>query len=288
MNIYLDCWPCFLRQALSAARRAGASPVLQRAILEETMTELHAVSDEATPPEMGNQIHRLVRERTQVPDPYQASKQEATARALALLPTLRERVAAADDPLKTAVRIAIAGNIIDYGVAETYDLEATLERVLRATAAIDDMEVLRQALQQVDAVLYLADNAGETVFDRVLIETLPVPVHYVVKAGPVLNDATREEAIEAGLDQVAEISDTGCDAMGTPLGLCSPAFRERFEHAGLIIGKGQANYETLSDVEAPIVFLLQAKCSVIAEDIGVDTGGVIIKASAGLCAAVLG
>jgi len=120
------------------------------------------------------------------------------------------------------------------------------------------------------------------VFDRVLIEALPVPVRYAVKAGPVLNDATREEAIAAGLDQVAEIIDTGCDAMGAPLGLCSPAFRERFDRARLIIAKGQANYETLSGVDAPICFLLQAKCSVIAEDIGVAPGSVIIQASEAL------
>jgi hypothetical protein len=279
MRVYLDCWPCFLRQALSASRRAGASPALQRAILEETMTELRALPAEATPPEMGERIHRLVRERTRVPDPYLDVKQEATARAMALLPELRTRVAAAADPLETAVRIAIAGNIIDYGVAESFDLEATLERVLHATPAIDDLQVLRRALEQVAAVLYLADNAGETVFDRVLIEILPVPVRYAVKAGPVLNDATRDEAIAAGLDQVAELTDTGCDAMGAPLGLCSPAFSASFERAPLIIAKGQANYETLSGVAAPVCFLLQAKCAVIAEDIGVAPGSVIIAAS---------
>ncbi|MEA3642627.1 MAG: ARMT1-like domain-containing protein [Lamprobacter sp.] len=282
MRVYLDCWPCFLRQALSAARRAGASPALQRLILEETMTELSQLSADATPPEMGERIHRLVRERAQVADPYLDVKREATTQALALLPALRARVETAADPLQTAVRIAITGNIIDYGVAETFDLEATLERVLHAEAPIDDLNVLRRALERVDEVLYLADNAGETVFDRVLIEALPVPVRYAVKAGPVLNDATREEAIAAGLDQVAELIDTGCDAMGAPLGLCSPAFRERFDRAQLIIAKGQANYETLSGVDAPICFLLQAKCSVIAEDIGVAPGSVIIQASEAL------
>ncbi|MBK5967302.1 MULTISPECIES: damage-control phosphatase ARMT1 family protein [Thiorhodovibrio] len=282
MQVYLDCWPCFLRQALSAARRAGASAELQRAILEETMTALRELGSDATPPEMGERIHRLVRERARAPDPYLEVKREATGQALALLPTLRQRVEESDDPLHTAVRIAIAGNIIDHGVAETFDLEATLERVLQATPPIDDLQVLREALERVDDVLYLADNAGETVFDRVLIETLSLPVRYAVKAGPVLNDATREEAVAAGLDQVAEIIDTGCDAMGAPLGLCSPDFRDRFNRARLIIAKGQANYETLRGVDAPICFLLQAKCSVIAGDIGVPTGSVIIQASAAL------
>ncbi|WPL18464.1 hypothetical protein Thiowin_03537 [Thiorhodovibrio winogradskyi] len=282
MRIYLDCWPCFLRQALSASRRAGASPELQRAILEETMTALHTLTSDATPPEMGERIHRLVRERARAPDPYLEVKREATAQALTLLPALRERVQEAEDPLRTAVRIAIAGNIIDHGVAETFDLEETLGRVLDATPPINDLAVLRGALERVDEVLYLADNAGETVFDRVLIEALSIPVTYAVKAGPVLNDATREDAIAAGLDQVADIIDTGCDAMGAPLRLCSPDFRERFNRARLIIAKGQANYETLSGVDAPICFLLQAKCSVIAEDIGVPTGSVIIQASKAL------
>ncbi|EIC23895.1 damage-control phosphatase ARMT1 family protein [Thiorhodovibrio frisius] len=286
MRVYLDCWPCFLRQALSASRRAGASPELQRAILEETMGALREMASDATPPEMGERIHRLVRERSRTPDPYLDVKREATAQALALLPALQARVETAEDPLQTAVRIAIAGNIIDHGVAETFDLEATLERVLRANPPIDDLPLLRAALERVDEVLYLADNAGETVFDRVLIEALSTPVTYAVKAGPVLNDATREEAVAAGLDQVAEIIDTGCDAMGAPLGLCSPDFRDRFNRARLIIAKGQANYETLSGVDAPICFLLQAKCSVIAGDIGVPTGSVIIQASPALHDAV--
>lgn len=282
MRIYLDCWPCFLRQALSAARRAGASDEQQREVLLDTLEQLKTLAREATPPEMGNRIHRRVREITGHRDPYSDAKQEATAAALAMVPRLETAMQEAADPLETAARIAITGNIIDYGAAETFDLEATLERVLQAPFGIDGMPVLRRALERVDRVLYLADNAGETVFDRVLIQALGRPVTYVVKGGPVLNDATLEEAREAGIQEVAEIADTGCDAMGAPLALCSPAFRERFEGAGLIIAKGQANYETLSDADAPVFFLLQAKCGVIADDLGVETGAVVAKASSHL------
>ncbi|MCG6941415.1 MAG: ARMT1-like domain-containing protein [Thiohalocapsa sp.] len=282
MKIYLDCWPCFMRQALSAARRAGAPPAQQREILEETMAQLQALAAAATPPELGERIHRLVRERTRHPDPYLESKRAATAQALTLYPELKARVQGAADPLETAVRIAIAGNIIDYGAAEHFDLVETLERVLTAPLAGGGMPALRHAISAVDAVLYLADNAGETVFDRVLIDTLGVPVAYAVKAGPVLNDATRTEAEAAGLHTVAEVIDTGSDAMGAPLMLCSPAFRRRFDGAALIIAKGQANYETLSAVSAPICFLLQAKCGVVADDLGVATGSVVVKAAAAL------
>ncbi|SHN92795.1 Uncharacterized protein MJ0202 [Bathymodiolus heckerae thiotrophic gill symbiont] len=109
------------------------------------------------------------------------------------------------------------------------------------------MAALRNALAQSVAVLYLADNAGETVFDRVLIETLDLPVSYVVKSGPIINDATREDAVAAGIEPVANIIDNGSSALGALLDQCSELFRKRFAQAGLIIAKGQANYESLSD-----------------------------------------
>jgi uncharacterized protein with ATP-grasp and redox domains len=277
MKTYLDCYPCFLRQALSAARRADASDDQQRQILLKTMEELASLPTDATPPQMASRIHRQVRQLTNISDPYRQAKDEATQQALALYPKLKELVSHSSKPLKTALRIAIAGNIIDLGVAESYDLEATLERVLEQHLAINDIEAFRTALMGNRSILYLADNAGETVFDRVLIETLDQSVTYVVKASPIINDATREDAIAAGIDQVAEIIDTGSDAPGTLLDQCSKVFRDRFSNAKLIIAKGQANYESLSDNPAPIFFLLQAKCSVIARDLGVDEGSVILK-----------
>ncbi|NCA72632.1 MAG: DUF89 family protein, partial [Sphingobacteriia bacterium] len=240
MHTNLDCYPCFLRQALSAARRAGATPDLQREILLETLERLGALPPEATPPMMADDIHRLVRTRTANPDPYREAKAEATREALALLPVLHEHVCTAADPLDIAVRIVIAGNIFDLGAAETYDLDETLARVLAAPLAIDGLAALRDALGSAKAVLYLADNAGETVFDRVLIEHLDRPVTYVVKGGPIINDATREDALAAGIDRIAEIIDNGSQAPGTVLEQCAEPFRERFAEAELIIAKGQA------------------------------------------------
>lgn len=280
MKTYLDCYSCFLRQALSAARRAGATFEQQRAILLWTMEHLKALPATTTPPEMAEAIHGRVRAEIGADDPYQAAKREATEQALSRLPGLREYVEAASDPLDIAVRLAIAGNIIDLGVAEHFDVDATLERVLVESFAIDARHALRTALETADSVLYLADNAGETVFDRVLIEYLVAcakTVTYVVKAAPIINDATHEDALESGLAEYAEIIDHGTAAPGTPLPRCSASFRARFERAPLIIAKGQANYETLSDVDAPIFFLLQAKCVVIADDLGVRPGAIVLK-----------
>jgi uncharacterized protein with ATP-grasp and redox domains len=278
VQTYLDCFPCMVRQTLEAARMAGADEALQRRIMHRALDLLseHSVGTVSTPPEIAYQIHRMVRSQTGAKDPYREAKQASTERALALYPELKEIVHQADDPLDAALRISIAGNIIDLGHSLAYDLKSTLDRVLTQPFALDRREALRAMASSAHRILHLADNAGETVFDRVLIETLAVPVTYAVKGGPVLNDATRFDALEAGIDQVAEIIETGSDAPGTILSQCSDDFRRRFEEADLIIAKGQANYETLSVRGARVFFLLQVKCSVIGEDIGAPVGSIVV------------
>lgn len=280
MHTYLDCYPCFLRQALTAARMAGATDDVEWQALHHVLRLLRDVPEGATPPVLADQVHRLVREVAGHGDPYAEIKASTTEAALALYPRLTELVASSADPLGTAVRVAIAGNVIDLGVRDDVpDLWETVERVLAAPFAIDDLAAFREALAAADHVLYLADNAGETVFDRVLVEALPVPVVYAVKAGPVLNDATAADARAAGLHDCATVVDTGSDAPGTTLALCSPEFRAAFLAAPLVVAKGQANYETLSDAGANVFCLLQVKCPVIARDAGVPVGGVVVRRS---------
>jgi len=230
-----------------------------------------------TPPEIAYKIHKIVRQQTNTIDPYKQAKDEATQYALTLYPELKNRVNTASDPFEAAVRIAIAGNIIDLGVTDNYDIDATLARVMTRPFAINDLVALRQRVSASHSILYLADNAGETVFDRVLIEQLNQPVTYVVKAKPIINDATYEDAIAAGIDQVAEIIDNGSQAPGTMIEQCSESFQQHFSQAELIIAKGQANYESLSECSAPIFFLLQAKCNVIARDLDIEETGIVLK-----------
>ena len=276
MRMYLDCYPCFLRQALDAARYAGADDKRQRRVLSHVLDLLKRVEPSRTPPEIGDQVHHIVRRICGNGDPYRAEKDASTRQALALYPQLKAHVQQADDPFDVALRLSIAGNIIDLGPGRTYDLWGAVERVLSQPFALDDRAPLRQGLEQADEVLYLADNAGETVFDRILIETLDVPVTYATKGGPVLNDATQEDARAAGLDAAAALIDTGSDAPGTILDRCSAAFRACYHSAALVIAKGQANYETLSGAGPKVFFLLQTKCPVIARDLGVPVGSIVV------------
>jgi uncharacterized protein with ATP-grasp and redox domains len=254
----------------------------QQGVVTETLALLQALPSGTTPPEIACAVHRLVRERLGDGDPYSAAKAESTRAAMVLYPQLAALVAEGEDPLDAAVRVSIAGNIIDFGVCDDVpDLWETVERVMAAPLVIDDLAELRAALAAADHVLYLADNAGETVFDRVLIEALEPPVLYAVKGGPILNDATREDALAAGLDTCSTIVENGSRAPGTVLDLCSPEFRDTFAGAPLILAKGQANYETLSAAGPRIFCLLQVKCPVIAEDLGAPVGSAVVRQSAG-------
>lgn len=285
MKTYLDCIPCFLRQTLKAARLVTNDEAIHERLFNEILRAACTLDPHQPPPAMGQRIHRRVRELVCQGDPYAAAKERCNRLAWRCLPELRARVSVSDAPLDTAVRLAIAGNVIDMGV------NATLTDA-QITAAIDaamgaplngDADALARAVNDADRILYLADNAGELVFDRLLLERLPLErVVVVVRGGPVINDATLADARVAGLLELVEVIDNGSDAPGTIVDDCSAAFRRRFDAADLIIAKGQGNFETLSDVQKDIFFAFMVKCPVIAREVGCNVGSLILRRSGDL------
>jgi len=283
MQIFLDCIPCFIRQALDSARLVTDDEQIHEQVVREVLRLAADLDMSQSPPAIGQQIHRLIRKLIGNNDPYHELKQRFNRLAMRMCIELAERVRTSEDPLETAVRLAIAGNIIDLGV-KTSIKESNVEKVIRdcLTADFDSqqLEDFRNAVSRAKRILYLADNAGELVFDRLLIEQLPYEkIAVVVKGSPIINDATMEDAEFAGLTRIVEVIDNGSDAPGTILESCSQRFRERFEDADLIIAKGQGNYETLSDADKNIFFILKAKCPVIAMDLGCEVGQMILKKS---------
>ncbi len=275
MKILLDCYPCMLRHTLTAIRKTGMEESYHINILRQVMRELIEIDENVRSPEISARIQSIVRERTGREDIYEEEKDASTREALALYPSLKNEILNSSDPFETAVRLCIAGNIIDYGSLDSYDLDETIQRVKSQPFALNGLEYLRKAIESTDRILFLADNAGETVFDRLLIETIGKPVTYAVKEAPILNDATREDARAAGLESVAEVISCGARCPGTLLSHCSNEFVERFRKAELIIAKGMGNYEALSNEAAPIFFLLQVKCELIGRDLNVPKGSIV-------------
>jgi damage-control phosphatase, subfamily I len=282
VRTYLDCVPCFISQTLDAARRCANSGEIHERLLREALTLASTMSFDCPPPVMGRLIHRRLRELAGQADPYRLAKQEANEFALRLYRDLKKLIIGSRDPLAAAVRFAIAGNVIDLGVKTGLtegDVRSAIAEAVEGHVDSDAVEELRRTAMSAGDILYLVDNAGEIVFDRLLIEQMPPgSVTLVVKAGPIINDATREDAETAGLADIVEVIDNGDDAPGTILDSCSPSFRRRFDAAELIIAKGQGNYETLNECRhRNLFFLLKIKCAVIARDLGCGVGGMVVR-----------
>lgn len=279
MKTYLDCFPCFVQQSLNAGRIATKNDNIIKELINQVGCMLKDIPMDSTPPQTGNLIYRKVREITGVFDPYKKIKQASIKDALEAYPELKQIVIESDNRLLTAIRIAIAGNIIDFGVSKTFNLKEDIRKILKQEFAIFHFQQFVEQLERAKSILYLGDNAGESVFDKILIEELGKPVTYAVRETPVINDVTFSDAVDSGLDQVAKIISSGSSAPGTILSLCNDDFIRQFEEADMIISKGQGNYEGLSSVDRSVFFLLKAKCKVIAKDLHVKEDDIVLKAS---------
>ena len=289
MQTYLECIPCFLRQALDAGRLVTGDQAVHERLLREVLRAASEMDLCQSPPAMGQRIHRLIRELTGECDPYRERKSHSNLAALALYPSLRAQVIASADPFETASRLAIAGNVIDMGVNANIDESHVHAAIAEALSARLDgnARAFADAVNGASSILYLADNAGEIVFDRLLLEQMPAErVTVAVRGAPVINDATVADTQVAGIPGLAEVIDNGSDAPGTILEDCSAEFRRRFDQADLVIAKGQGNYETLNEVPKDIHFMLKAKCPVIARDLRCHVGGLILRRSRHAAAAL--
>jgi uncharacterized protein with ATP-grasp and redox domains len=275
MKTYLDCIPCILRQSLEAARMVSTDPIAHEKIMRNTLQWAGEMDLNQSPPAMAQRFHRYLREMTSVDDPYRQAKDELNRLALELVRPFQARVKADSDPLQMAARLAIAGNIMDMGVIGNLteaEVRQTMEQALHAPF-FGELDKFRQAVADAKSILYLADNAGEIAFDRLLIEQLlPKQITVVVRGAPIINDVTLIDAQTVGLDQLVEVIDNGSDAPGTILSDCSPEFLRRFAEADLIISKGQGNFETLSGEAGNIFFLFKVKCPMVAKLVGQPVG----------------
>ena len=182
-----------------------------------------------------------------------------------------------NDKLEQGLKISAAGNVIVVVHVNDYDLWEEVITTVNQDLLGGGVDTFRQRIDESPYLLYLADNVGETIFDRVFIDTLDIPVIYAVKGGPILNDATLEDALAAGIDQIAEIVETGSRSPGTILNQCSEEFQQLFEKSNLVLSKGQANYETLDDKGDKIFFLLRVKCPILSREINTPLDTLVLK-----------
>ncbi len=285
------CHPCAEKQSLRVLEVALSHPdcptytkeeltEIRENLVLEVRAHLKTKPPETSPAELSFDAIKAVYELTGLDDPYSILKQRSNEEAMEHLPRMREWIAASDHPIDTAARMAVAGNIIDLGIRKDYDIEESVARILEEGFAIDFLDEFVRDMRERESrgehpkVFYICDNAGEIAFDRLFLETLieqfpGTSFIAAINGGPILNDATMEDADFVGLPKIVRVIDNGYGLLGTVLSEVSPEFKKAFDEADWVISKGQANYETLDGVSDKVVFLLKAKCEPIAEHVGV-------------------
>jgi uncharacterized protein with ATP-grasp and redox domains len=284
MKMHKECGLCILRQAAGSPRRFTDDAAVLRRIMSDTEKAVRDFDTDRMPPELGGIFHQILSRRLHLADPYRDDRRRANACAIALLPFLRSRVRISPRPFETAVRLCAAANMIDFGapggITDESKLHDLFERAMTAPlrgGGVELVDALAARCARAARVLYICDNAGEIVVDRLLLEQFDSgSVTVAVRFAPVLNDAIEEDALSVGLAGVARIIDTGLSLPGVPLHLAAEPFLEAFRTADVIISKGQGNYETLDEADGPIFFLLCAKCEVVARRLACSIGDMVI------------
>jgi uncharacterized protein with ATP-grasp and redox domains len=277
MDVAFECIPCTVQSCLRLLDEGEVAEERREDLLRQALLFLAGADWQQSPPALARDLHAQLRRAGWSEDPYREIKHRSNLAMLERAGGLRDELANATDPFGLAVRLAVAGNVIDFGARHLLDPAETLRRVLTEDLAIDDTEQLREDLAHAQSVLYLGDNAGEIVLDGLLLETMAHPaVTFVVRGGPVLNDATLDDAHLAGIQAHAQLTTSGDDTPGVIPHRVSSEVREALDHMDVVIAKGQGNLEGLWDLPRDVYFLLTVKCERIARHIGVQVGDFVV------------
>ncbi len=274
------CYPCFLKQAYSTLAYSGVDDQKRIWVLRELANMLPDLDPKQSPAYNSSLVLFRVHDLSGHGDPYADERRNSNQMALDMLPALRQKLAQASDRLDAAVRLSVVGNIIDLGIQHQASIDETMESAMGEGFAVFDMDEFRKALEASKRILYILDNAGEIVFDMLLIEELRKigkTVIAAVRGGPILNDAVMDDAIQVGLDKVCRVIDTGNEFLGVIREKCSGMFLKALDTADFVIAKGQANYESMEGTRPNIFFILKAKCQATADHMGVKENDLVFK-----------
>jgi len=282
MNALIDCIHCYLKQAVSCMEMANVPDERKKEVLYELMDFIKSLDPEASPAYNSSLVLLKTYEIIQNNDPYYFAKKQSNALALELYENVKKKVFESQDPLYNSLKVSVAGNVIDLGIKRDFDVESELAHAFEFGFSIDDYVLLKQKVQNGKNIVVVGDNAGEIVFDKILVEVLNQmgkDVYYIVKTKPILNDATLEDAKEVGMDKIATIVDTGVGLLGVPKEFVSSKFKQLILNADIVISKGQANFESLDEFEEiqdNVFYLLKIKCEFLAKKLNFKHGDLVL------------
>jgi uncharacterized protein with ATP-grasp and redox domains len=280
MNIALDCIPCIINNYNSLIQTSNLSDEIKEKNLRQFLAFLAKTDYQQSPPVLGREIHRMIRQMLSNKDPYSEIKAKYNRMILNMYSKFENMIKKSDDPFITALKLAIAGNVIDFGCQHQLDIMDTVQKILNSEIKNNHLTKLKTDLKNAEQVLYIGDNCGEIVFDKLFIQTINHPnIYFGVRGGVVINDITKADAEMVGIGEYARIITTGDDSPGAVWETCSDEFKTIFKQSDVVIAKGQGNLEGLIDVKHNIYFLFVVKCNLIASRVRANIGEFIIRNS---------
>ena len=283
MKIEKECLDCIYNQSTRVSEFLKVTPTQAKHISQIAKQHIEQFDHTSTPPHNATPMYEDIASYLNVDDIYAQMKNEASQSALKFVSTCKDSINTNEDRLEGAIKTAIAGNVIDLAAEVMFDLNEEIEKIFKTAFVIDDFQNLKTKLSQTKTLVYLADNAGEEIFDKICIETIKelypdIEVYYFVRGKPIINDLTISHAKSSKLDEVATLIDSGVPTPGYVQEFATKEANDLFKSADCIISKGMGNYECLGEkINLPIYFLLKVKCQVVARSIGATLGDIVCK-----------
>ncbi len=283
MTIDTACTECIINQSRRVADAIHADVALSAKLIDTVSDMSTAFDPKYSPPEAASDVYEKMAEIANKTDLYDEVKTLSTQKAKTFMPSLRKRIDSSNDKLLTAVKVAVAGNVIDLAAEVSFDLDEELAKIFETKFDYDDVEPLRTSLANASTLLYIGDNVGEHLFDYLTIETLQMlypnlHISYMVRGNPIINDVTMKEAREAGFEALCDLVDSGVNTPGFVYERANVQSQKLFDEADLVITKGMGNYECLSpSPRSNLVYLLKVKCNVVARSLGMEVGNIVCK-----------
>ena len=276
MKISSECYLCIFSQALKISKRMKLDEEKTSEILRGVGKILSKYDLNVTPPEIAKEVYEFISKISKVKDPYLNEKKEAINEALKFKKILQKRIQKSKNPLFDACRVAVSGNVIDLGVNQEYDLQKEIKNIFELNFKYNDFDKFQSELNNAKSIVYLADNAGENVFDEILIEVLKNyvdTIYYFVRGKPIINDVTKEDLAGLEIEKLAEIIDTGVSTPGFNLKFANKLSKKLFYEADMVISKGMGNFECLyNECKRSVFYLFKVKCEVVAREVKANVG----------------
>ena len=283
MTIDNACVECIINQSRRVTDAIHADDALRRRMVQRVEILAKAFDFRQSPPEVASDVYEQMAVLAGMDDLYGELKAHATEKAKSFIPQLHKELEDSDDKLLTAVKIAVAGNVIDLAAEVSFDLNEEMEKIFETHFDYDDVALLEKALQKASTLLYIGDNVGEHIFDHLCIETLQqlypkLEVYYMVRGNPIINDVTMLEAKAAGFEALCHLVDSGVNTPGFVYERATLESQRLFDEADLVLTKGMGNYECLSPApRSDLCYLLKVKCNVVANALGQSVGDIVCK-----------